>query len=30
LALLVARLGANDANNTFALDDFAVAANPLY
>jgi len=30
LALLVARLGANDANNAFALDDFAVAANPLY
>jgi hypothetical protein len=30
LALLMARLGANDANNAFALDDLALAADPFY
>jgi len=29
LTLLVARLGADDTNDAFALDDLAVAANPL-
>jgi hypothetical protein len=30
LALLMARLGANDANNAFALDDLALTADPFY
>jgi hypothetical protein len=30
LALLVAGFGANYTNNALALDDLAVAANPLY
>jgi len=29
LALLVARLNTNDAQNAITLDDFTVAANPL-
>jgi len=30
LALLVTGFGANHTNNAFALDDLAVAANPLH
>jgi hypothetical protein len=29
LALLVPRIGANDAHDTFAADDLAIAAKPL-
>jgi len=29
LALLMTRIFANDANNTFATDNFTVAADPL-
>jgi hypothetical protein len=30
LALLVARFGANHTDDAFALDDLAIAADPLY
>jgi hypothetical protein len=30
LALLMTRLGANNTNNAFALDDLALAADPLH
>jgi hypothetical protein len=29
LALFMTRFGANNTHNAFALDDFAVAADPL-